>query len=109
MNSLSKAVHQKKLSQLKALDVTGNILTGCIAELVGDRSHPGFTCLKELVLQQCGLNGNDLASLGNAISEGKIPSLESLYLSENTLTDCLGKLLGIANCYLFLSLGIPAT
>ena len=103
MTSLSKAVHQKKLLRLKSLDVTGN-LTDCMAELVGERSHPGFPCLKELVLKRCGLNGNDLNSLGCAVSEGKIPSLELLYLSENTLTGCLGKLLGIADCHLFLSL-----
>ena len=104
ITSLSKAVHQKKLLKLKALDVTGNLLTDCMAELVGERSHPGFPCLKEVVLKQCGLNGNDLNSLGCAVSEGKIPSLELLYLSKNNLTGCLGKLLGIADCHLFLSL-----
>ena len=73
------------------------ILTEFLGMLFGDASHPGFSSLWCLKLQDSKLNSTDLASINLAASLGKLPVLKALHLPDNVLTNSLAHLVGHSN------------
>ena len=76
------------ITQLSELDLSYNTLTGCISCFVPD-DHPGLPELKNLILMSTALNKGDLHHLLNIIFSNKLPNLEKMYVSYNTLTGCI--------------------
>ena len=72
-------------------------MTESVCRLFGDASHPGFSALWSLNLENSRLNSTDLASINLATSKGNLPALEKLHLPDNTLTNSLAHLLGHSN------------
>ena len=77
---------------LRVLDLSGTTLTGCLSSFLPD-SHAGLPELRELGLKLTSLNKDDLQHLFNIIELNKLPKLQLLYLSHNTLTGCLSSFL----------------
>ena len=77
-----------KLPKLHKLDLLGNTLTRCLTSFVPD-PHPGLLELRELDLVNTELNKEDLQHLSHITQYNKLPSLQCLDLSRNTLTGCL--------------------
>ena len=76
------------------LDLSRNILTGCLSSFL-----PILPYLEEFLLDTCDLNESDLLHFVNCVKLQKIPSLQNLYLNQNRffrMEDVLGKL--IQNC-----------
>ncbi len=97
IESLGEAVSAGKLPQLKKMTLSDNTLTGCLKDLFGGPDHPGFPSLEELILDATNLNREDVESLSEAVSAGKLPQLKEMHLSHNTLTGCLKDLFGGPN------------
>ena len=89
---LSDITKLNKLPKLLKLDLSHNTLTGYLSNLLPD-SHPGIRKLRYLDLDSTKLNKEDLRHLSNIAEKNKLPKLESLNLSENTLTGCLSSFL----------------
>ena len=83
---------------LKILVINGCKLSDQVSYLFGDQGHPGFRQLVELSLVDTKLRKVDLESISSAVTNGKLPLLHHLNLSENTLTDCLSDLFGSSDC-----------
>ena len=82
-------------SKLVYLDLSHNNLTGCLSSLLLG-SHSGLHPLDALLLHCCSLNGNDLQHLITCVESKELPSLQNLYLHDNSLFrigDILGKLI----------------
>ena len=79
---------------LKILEIYGCTLSDRVSYLFGNHDHPGFWQLKELTMVDAKLGKVDLKSISTAVTNGKLPLLESLNLSCNVLTDCITYLLG---------------
>ena len=94
ITAIGSAVEQGKLPALKLLDLSGNILTGCINNLVPTErgNHPGYVQLEILNLIQTGLNSTDVGNLSRASHLKKLPTLKTLRLGFNTLTGGITKL-----------------
>ena len=90
IGSLSAAVRDGKLPRLGALNLSLNAFTDCVADLF---DHPGFQSIDTLDLNNTKLNATDLKSLSQAVTEGKLSSLENLILSDNVLAGFMGQLL----------------
>ena len=75
------------ITHLSDLDLSHNTLTGCLSSFLPD-PHPGLPELEKLNLRSTALNKDDLHHLLNTISSNKLPNLEDLNLSHNTLTGC---------------------
>ncbi len=84
INSLAPVVQNRRL---ETLDLSKNILTGHLTQLLG--SDPPSLC--HLSLEDCHLNGADISSLAPVVQDRK---LEGLNLSKNILTGHLTQLLG---------------
>ena len=78
-------------STLVELNLSFNTLTDCLERLFGSY---GFFSLKTLEIEKTNLSKADVKCLGQALHSNKLPKLEALDLSSNTLTDCVGDLLG---------------
>ena len=76
------------LPNLQILNLSGNTLTGCLSSFLPD-SHPGLPQLKKLDLGYTALKKEDLQQLLYITQHSKLPKLEELYLSGNTLTGYL--------------------
>ena len=77
--------------KLNFLDLSHNILTGCLSSFL-----PILPCLEEFLLDSCDLNESDLLHLVNCVKLQKIPSLQNLYLNQNRffrMEDVLGELI----------------
>ena len=81
-----------KLPKLKELDLSYNILTGCLSSFLPD-PHAGLPELETLVLRGTGLNKKDLQHLSSITQRDKLPKLRRLLLSRNNLKACLSSFL----------------
>ena len=73
------------LSQLKVLQLTGNTLKGCFSTFLPE-THQGLPQLEVLRLQFTAFNKEDLIHLSNITQGKKLPNLQALDLSHNSLT-----------------------
>ena len=89
---LSYITHWNMLPNLQALYLSHNTLTGCLSNFLTD-SHPGLPQLKKLYLGYTALKKDDLQQLLYITEHNKLPKLEELYLSGNTLTGYLSSFL----------------
>ena len=93
-------IHKIKLSE--------NNLAGCLSNFLPD-PHPGLPELTDLDLASTAFNREDLLHLSKVTKNNKLPKLEFLDLSKNTLTGCLLTFLadphpGLSElCYLYLN------
>ena len=81
-----------KLPKLKEFDLSGYTLTGCLCRFLPN-PHPGLPQLQKLNLHWARLNEEDLQHLSNITQSNKLPNLQGLNLSGNTLTGCLSNFL----------------
>ena len=82
-------------SKLKFLDLSHNNLTGCLSSFLSGR-YQFLANLEEFLLDSCALNEDDLWHLIQCVKLQKLPSLQNLYLHDNSLfriEDILGKLI----------------
>ena len=79
-----------KLHKLHILDLSNNILTGCLSNFLPD-PHQGLPSLELLNLDSTSLNKEDLYHLSSIAH--KLPKLQELDLSHNTLKGCLSSFL----------------
>ena len=89
LKSVSSAVQACKLPKLKYLNLSENILTNNIRELVGGPNHPGFRSLEYLDLHKSKLSTADWKYLLAAIHDDKFPCLDHLPHLPEVLTDLL--------------------
>ena len=87
LQHLSDITHRNKLPNLQELDLSHNILAGCISSFLSDH-HPDLPELKKLNLCNTELNKEDLKHLSHITQSNKLPKIKTLILSENTLTGC---------------------
>ena len=80
------------ITHLSELDLSRNTLTGCLSSFLPDH-NPGLPELEDLNLEITELNKDDLTYLFSAIQRNKVPNLQFLNLSSNTLTGCLSSFL----------------
>ena len=85
-------ISKNNLSQLKVLDLSGSILKGCFSTFLPD-PHPGLLQLEVLRLQFTALTKDNLMHLSNITQNKKLPKLQVLDLSHNTLTGFLSSFL----------------
>ena len=81
-----------KLPKLHKLDLSHKTLTGCLSSFLPD-PHPGLPVLEELKLSRTALNKEDLKRLFSIIQLKKLPKLQVLDLSDNSLTGSLSRFL----------------
>ena len=90
MKSISSiAPKDKNLHCLRRLHLSENKLTDCLGDLMGKPDDPGFEYLRKLTLKNARLSHADLTNLSLAFRSGKLPRLNDLNLSSNTLTNSL--------------------
>ena len=87
ISSLSQAIACGRLSQLKILELSGNVLTDCMANLFGTNDYPKFASLQELDLSETSLNNDDLLRVSAAVKHGQLPQLRSLNLARNDVEE----------------------
>ena len=102
VRSICASVRDGKLSNLKEVDLSENILANCLSDLFGSFDSPEFPWLRRLCLNNCGLGEVDLVSIFNAGI--KLTDLEELDLSNNSLTNLIESFLGGADHPGFLNL-----
>ena len=83
VETLSTALHNNMLPQLKKLYLSENSLTGCLKDLLPTRSQ--LYSLNLLWLCGTALCRADVTSLAAAIKAGRLPHLSSLNLEKNNL------------------------
>ena len=81
-------------SKLRKLSIKDSALTDCLLYLFMESNHYGFPCLEILEIRDAKLSTDDLTSLANAVSSGKLPKLKQIDLSRNTLAGKVGILMG---------------
>ena len=81
-----------KLPQLHKLDLSENTLTGYLSSFLSDPG-PGLPELEELNLRYTALNMEDLQQLSHITQSKKLPKLQELDLSQNTLMGFLSRFL----------------
>ena len=77
LNTIALSIKGSIVSKLDVSKSTG--ITGALSVFL---SH-NFPSLEHLILSDCGLNSDDLSSLVKASSEGRLPELKHLDLSDN--------------------------
>ena len=84
--------HQiNRFSDLRSIEITDSPLTGCLSSFLPN-PHPGLPILSVLELKKTKLSKGDLQHLSNML-RNKLPEIEYLDLSGNTLAGCLSSLL----------------
>ena len=71
-------------SKLIHLDLSHNNLTGCLSSFLPG-SYQILASLEEFLLDSCALNEDDLWHLMQRVKLQKLPSLQNLYLNDNSL------------------------
>ena len=85
MKALSAAREAGKLPRLETLNLSKNILTGTLHDLL----KGNFRLLETLLLENTKLSVSDVRALSTAVQTGKLQWLETLDLSKNILTDAM--------------------
>ena len=88
--SLFAALRNGKLPNLEFVELSNNILTGCLKDLLTGTTLPK---LRHLGFDETKLRRDDITSIASAVQSGKCPQLKDLRLSGNKLKDCLQDLL----------------
>ena len=92
LQHLSNITQNYKLPKLRVLNLSQNILTGCLSRFLPDQ-HPGLPELKNLNLGYTKLNKDDIQHLSIIMFNNKIPNLLKMELRGNTLTGYLSSFL----------------
>ena len=92
LQHISTMTQSNKLPNLRVLNLSQNIFTGCLSFLLPD-PHQGLLELEELHLRDTELNKDDLQHLSNITQSNKLPKLLIMDLSNNALTGCLSSFL----------------
>ena len=87
-------------SRLKVLNISNNCVTNCLAQLLSN----GHQNLEHIQMIRCHLSEADIRSVSSAVDEGRLPKLRILDLTENSLTRCIGNLMGDGGHVGFVSL-----
>ena len=85
VRSLSEAVHEGRIPELKDLNLADNTLTDCMKILFGGSDHYGFNSLVHFKLENTKLSADDLTYLTEAVKSDKLPELIWLYLQKNKM------------------------
>ena len=85
VRSLSEAVHEGRIPELKDLNLADNTLTDCMKILLGGSDHYGFNSLVHFKLENTKLGADDLTYLTEAVKSDKLPEIIWLYLQNNQL------------------------
>ena len=86
LQHLSRITQSNKLPTLRILDLSENTLTGCLSNLLPDNPH-GLPELQKLKLANSRLTKDDLQHLTHLIQTHKLPGLDYLDLSFNSLNE----------------------
>ena len=92
LQHITHITQSNKLPKLRELYLSGNTLTGCLSSFLPN-THPGLTELGFLRLDNTRLINKDLQHLSHILKKNKLPKLNYLELSGNTLTGCLSSFL----------------
>ena len=91
LQNICSAVNNDKLPLLGSLDLSGNVLTDCLSDLVGGSR---FLSLTHLNLSNTKLSKEDMDCFAAAVKYFRLPIIESVDLSHNILTDIMSTLVG---------------
>ena len=95
--TIHEAVACCKLPNLEILNLSDNILSDYVRFLLGDTDNVIYHSLRVLQVKNTRLRESDLLVFSKAFREEKLPILEELDISNNTLTKNLRGLLGSIN------------
>ena len=93
IRSVGKALREGKLQDLIGIDLSDNMLTDCITDLLGEADEFRFATLKMLNISNCQLGPADVKCLFSALKSGKLPVLMELLFLPATMTGCLAHIL----------------
>ena len=93
IKSIHKAFLDGELQNLWMIDLSDNVLTDCMIDLLGEGDFPIFSSLKMLNLNNSQLGPADVKCLFTALRSGKFPNLQYLYFLPAIMTDCLAHIL----------------
>ena len=93
IKNIGKSLHDGKLRYLREIDLSENVLTDCMTDLLGENVHPRFTALQVLKVTNCQLGPADVKCLFDTLQSGKFPEFSKLSFLPATLTDCLEHIL----------------
>ena len=95
-SAVSEALMQSltRCPQIEYLDLSGNILTGLLDNLLSGSIHHK---LRRLYVVNTGLRESDVRSITMAAKANNLPNLKELNISNNTLTGLVGVLMGGAD------------
>ena len=85
INSLCQAIKEKKFMRLTWLQLSVNVLSGCVEELLCGTDDCVLPHLGYLSLRSTSMNKLDLKSLSEALKSCKLPRLTYLHLEDNDL------------------------
>ena len=94
LQSISSAVTNGKLPLIDSLNLSNNVLTDCLADLLGDSDQPRFLCLTRLYLSSTKLSKGDIKRIAVAVKYCRLPVIDSIDLSDNVLPDIMSTLVG---------------
>ena len=97
IRSLGKALREGKLPDLREINLSGNMLTDCITELLDKTDHSTFEALETIDLSDTELSTTDVKCLFTALHNGKFPNLKNLRFLPAPLTGCLSVVLEAAD------------
>ena len=91
--------HLSGCKNLNILNLSGNILTGCLPSLLKE-PYPGLALLRTVKLNECELSRDDMVHLTSLVNRGQLPALvrleqecNSFYKIENELGELLESVL----------------
>ena len=87
ISGLVTLIKLDQLPNLKTLILTGEVLTDVIADILSESSHPVFTNLETLRIQDAQLSGNDVKSLTTAVKDGRLLKLKSIRIGLDAEAD----------------------